>query len=291
MERLNKVLARAGIASRRGADELIAQGRISVNGAVVRDMGVKVDPDRDDIRLDGEQIPGPQALRYVALHKPRHVITTRHDPAGRPTVCDLVPEEWQLFPVGRLDGSSEGLLVMTNDGELANVLTHPSYAHEKEYRVKISGTPSEATLRTWREGMYLEDGRTSPARVVIESSTGAGTWLRFTLREGRNRQIRRMVEGMHHRVHRIIRVRIGGLELGDLPAGHWRELSPLEVELLLSGEAARSGRASTKADSKPRYKPGWARPKLKARRRHRRPRSSRRGGPRRGRGPGKAADR
>lgn len=268
MDRLNKVLARAGIASRRGADDLIEAGRVSVNGRIVREHGTLVDPVEDDVRVDGERIGQSPAPRYVALHKPRHVITTRNDPGGRTTVSDLVPAEWQLFPVGRLDYGSEGLLLMTNDGDLAHKLTHPRFEHEKEYRVKISGTPTDTALSKWREGMYLEDGKTLPATVRIESSTGSGTWLRFVLREGRNRQIRRMVEEMHHSVHRILRMRVGTMTLGDLAPGEWRELTEEEVAALLDPEAAAEAAAREVGDArkKTKYKRGWARPKPKKKR-------------------------
>jgi len=290
VERLNKVLAQAGVASRRAADTLIANGRITVNGTVVTDLGRQVDPARDDIELDGEPIAAPRAKhRYLALNKPRDVITTVTDPQGRPTVMDFVPRDVRLFPVGRLDGASEGLVIMTDDGDLANRLMHPRYAFEKEYRVKISGTPTDTALAAWREGMWLEEERTAPAEVRVESGTGAGTWLRFVIREGKNRQIRRMIEAFKFRVHRLVRVRIGPLTLGDLKPGKWRELTPAEVGALEGKPVEPSvpgKRLVPAAGGKSKYKPGWARAKPPKPRPGHRPRSgapSRKGGPKPGR--------
>jgi len=265
MERLNKVLAHAGVASRRNCDEIVRAGRVTVNGAIVTEPGTQVDPGADEIRFDGERVAArAPKLRYLALFKPRDVLTTVSDPEGRPTVMDLVPRDVRLYPVGRLDGASEGLILLTNDGELANRLAHPRHAHEKEYRVKVSGTPNETALAAWRDGVWLDDGRTAPCQVRLESTTGAGTWLRFVLRQGKNRQIRRMVEAFHHRVHRLVRVRIGPITLGDLKPGHWRELGPTEVAALRGDQAAQATLAraqAPRAARKPKYKAGWARPK------------------------------
>ncbi|MGH2544022.1 MAG: pseudouridine synthase, partial [Ardenticatenaceae bacterium] len=269
-ERLNKVLARAGMASRRGADELIETGRVSVNGAVVRELGLKVDPEADEIRVDGERIhPERVPDRYLALYKPRHVITTVTDPYDRPTVMDFVDPNVRLFPVGRLDGASEGLILLTNDGDLANQLTHPRYEHEKEYRVQVSGSPRQKALQGWREGVWLEDGRTLPAEVAIESSSGSYSWLRFVLREGKNRQIRRMIEAFGYAVHRIIRTRMGPITLGNLKPGEWRRLTPAEISALRVGSdepiyvdgAPEPPAAEQGKQQKPKYKEGWARPK------------------------------
>lgn len=288
-ERLNKVLARLGLASRRGADEMIEAGRITVNGQLVTELGLKVDLSRDEIGVDGERIStrAPKH-RYVALYKPRHVITTASDPYDRPTVMDFIDPNVRLFPVGRLDGNSEGLLLLTNDGDLAHELTHPRFEHEKEYRVKISGTPTEKTLKTWRDGVYLEDGRTAPADVKVESSTGPSSWLRFILREGKNRQIRRMVETLGHTVHFLVRTRMGPITLGDLKPGEWRYLSDQEVEALRAGSdepiyygKEAEERAKETRPPKPVYKEGWARPKPRNDRRTRRPGGS--GGPQQGR--------
>lgn len=268
-ERLNKVLARHGIASRRAADALITAGRVTVNGKVAA-VGTLVHPATDQIRVDGELLRRPESPVTVALNKPRNVLTTVSDPHGRPTVMDYVDLPQRVFPVGRLDFGSEGLVLLTNDGELAQLLLHPSGGHEREYRVRVSGTPTDEALSAWREGTFLDDGRTAPAEVVVESSSGGSTWLRFTLREGRNRQIRRMVEALRHEVHRLVRVRMGAIRLGDLPSGQWRELSDEEVAALKSrsgGEGAGSVRVSPK---RPRRGRGWARPRPSSRARRRR---------------------
>jgi 23S rRNA pseudouridine2605 synthase len=273
-ERLNKALAHAGVASRRGVEELIVQERITVNGEIVTDMGRKVDPSVDDIRVDGEKVKFERTTShiYYALYKPRHVLTTVSDPFDRPTVMDFVGTRTRLYPIGRLDGASEGLVLLTNDGDLTNRLTHPRYEHEKEYRVKVSGTPTETALKAWREGTYLDDGRTQPTKVIVESSTGSGTWLRFILKEGRNRQIRRMIELFNHVIHRLIRVRMGPIVLGNLTPGKWRPLTKDEIAALESGSNDpvyhRDAPAPTKPKERtrrPEYKQGWARPKAKKR--------------------------
>jgi 23S rRNA pseudouridine2605 synthase len=288
-ERLNSYLAHSGVASRRGADALIAAGRVTVNGLVVTELGSKVRPGSDVIRLDGETVRPRQGRVVVVLNKPAFVVTTVADPMGRRTVMDYVDVPERVYPVGRLDFASEGLVLLTNDGQLALRLTHPRYGVEREYRVRVSGTPTEAALRAWREGVYLDDGRTAPAEVTLESSTGGSTWLRFVLREGRNREIRRMVEALKYRVHRLVRVRMGPVVLGGLPPGHWRRLTAAETAQLLAGDAASPGgqakasaatpgaATSSDASARParRYKAGWARPK---------PRASYRGGHRRARG-------
>jgi len=271
-ERLNKILARAGLASRRGADKLIENGRVTVNGKVVTKLGVKVDPFGNDIRFDGERIRlGEVQPHYIAFYKPRHVITTLSDPFNRAKVMDFIDIKTRLFPVGRLDGNSEGLLILTNDGQLANQLTHPRYQHEKEYRVKISGTPLQSTLQKWREGMWLDEGRTLPAEVKIESSTGSGTWLRFVIQEGKNRQIRRMIETFKHTIHKLVRIRVGPILLGSLRPGKWRKLKAQELEALIAGSNEpiyhSDAPAPQEGKKKPKYKKGWAKPKAKPNRR------------------------
>lgn len=273
-ERLNKVLAHAGVASRRGVEELILQERITVNGETVTDVGRKVDLGVDDIRVDGEKVKFEQAQNhlYYALYKPRHVLTTASDPFDRPTVMDFVGARTRLYPIGRLDGASEGLVLLTNDGDLTNRLTHPRYEHEKEYRVKISGSPTDTALTAWRDGTYLEDGRTLPAKVTVDSTTGSGTWLRFVLKEGRNRQLRRMIELFHHVIHRLIRVRMGPILLGTMTPGKWRPLTKEEVAALEAGSNSpiyhRDAPAPIRGKerpSRPIYKEGWAKPKPKKR--------------------------
>ena len=231
-ERLQKVMARAGVASRRKSEELIRQGRVAVNGRVVRELGTRVDPARDVITVDGEPLRLRAQHTYILLHKPPGVITTVHDPWGRPTVLDLVQTEARVFPVGRLDANSEGLVLLTDDGELAYRLTHPRFEHEKEYHVLVAGRPTRRTLERLRRGVRLEDGVTAPAKVEVLRRAGRNTWLRIVLHEGRKRQIRRMAEAVGHPVRRLIRVRIGPLRLGNLAPGEWRHLTRREVEAL-----------------------------------------------------------
>ncbi|MCD6288981.1 MAG: rRNA pseudouridine synthase [Anaerolineae bacterium] len=257
-QRLHVVLARAGIASRRACEELIAAGRVRVNGRVVREQGVRVDPSRDLIEVNGHPIRLQEPKVYILLYKPAGYISTVRDPHGRPTVLDLVPVAKRIYPVGRLDVDSEGLLLLTNDGEITNRLTHPRYEHEKEYLVQVEGVPSRQELRTLREGIELEDGLTSPATVRVVSPTEirrilpksadclprGTTWLRVIVHEGRKRQIRRMFQAIGHPVRRLIRIRMASLKLGDLRPGKWRYLSPKEITQLRQWTRERSERIS-----------------------------------------------
>lgn len=227
--RLQKALAEAGVASRRHAEALIAAGRVKVNGAVVRAMGVTIDPQRDRLEVDGRAVRAAGERTYIMLHKPRNVVTTASDPAGRATIMDFVPRDRRLFPVGRLDRNSEGLVLLTDDGALAHRLMHPRYEHEKEYRVLVEGRLPSQAIQKLREGIELEEGRTAPARVEFVEHVAGDTWLRIVLREGRKRQIRRMMEAVGHRVKRLVRVRLGPLRLGDLPVGQARPLTPREI--------------------------------------------------------------
>lgn len=241
-ERLQKILARAGYGSRRFCETLITARRVQVNGATAG-LGDKADPARDVITVDGKKIE-IESLVYIALNKPRGVLSDAEPGDTRQTVLDLVPESRNLFPVGRLDKDSEGLILLTNDGELANRLTHPRYEHEKEYRVLLAVRPDVEQLETWRRGVVLEDGhRTLPAEVEIESTYGKGAWVRVVLREGKKRQIREVGKLLGMPVVRLIRVRIGGLNLGSLKPGEWRYLSPKEVEGLEKSEARPSPRS------------------------------------------------
>lgn len=231
-ERLQKILARAGFGSRRTCEELIRQGRVTVNGQVAR-LGQKANPQQDHIAVDGEPIRLREEFTYIALHKPRGVLSDEGDGTGRrPTVRDLVGLPVHLFPVGRLDMRSEGLILLTDDGDLALRLTHPRFGHEKEYHVLVEGHPSQETLDKWRRGVTLEGRRTAPADVEIIRKERDHTWLRVVLREGRKRQIRRVGAMLGHPVYRLIRVRIGPIRLGDLPPGQWRYLTPKEVQAL-----------------------------------------------------------
>lgn len=232
VERLQKVLARSGVASRRRCEELIAAGRVKVNGETVSTPGSKVDPEHDRIEVDGKLIALPRRHIYLLLNKPAGYVSTVHDPHGRPAVMDLVDTPARLYPVGRLDLDSEGLLLLTDDGDLTQRLTHPSYEHEKEYHVWVDGQPTARTLQRLREGIELEDGFTWPAEVTILHQEGDGTWLRFVVHEGRKRQLRRMCAAVGHPVRRLIRVRMGSVTLGDLPPGQYRPLTKEERELL-----------------------------------------------------------
>jgi len=226
-ERLQKVLARAGIGSRRVCDDLIAQGRVSVNGGPAV-LGQRVDPRADAVAVDGVPVPVAPDLVYYLLNKPSGVVTTASDPEGRRTVVDLVPSDPRVFPVGRLDYETEGLLVLTNDGDLAQRLAHPSHGVVKEYLAEVEGTPSAGALRRLREGVELDDGTTAPA-TVGQVSPGL---LRIVIHEGRNRQVRRMCEAVGHPVRRLVRTRIGPVGDTTLRPGRWRLLDPGEVRAL-----------------------------------------------------------
>jgi pseudouridine synthase len=228
---LQKYLARAGVASRRAAEALIRQGRVSVNGVTVTSLGTKVGPG-DEVVVDGHPVALPQELVYLALNKPAGYVTTAYDPWGRPTVMQLVRVPQRVYPVGRLDVDSEGLLILTNDGQLAYHLTHPRYGVEKEYHVLVEGRPTENTLERLRQGIELEGRKTAPARVSRLQSDGQGTWLSIVIHEGRRRQVRRMLEEVGHRVLRLIRVRFGPVHLDGLPVGAFRRLTQAEVGAL-----------------------------------------------------------
>ena len=226
-ERLQKVLARVGIGSRRVCEDLIAEGRVLVDGEVAV-LGRRVDPETALIEVDGAPVGVRPDLVHYVLNKPAGVVTTADDPQGRPTVVGLVPNEPRVFPVGRLDVDTEGLLLLTNDGELAHRLTHPSYGVEKEYVAEVEGLPTRAVLRRLREGVELDDGPTAPARATLVDPSV----VRLTIHEGRNRQVRRMCEAVGHSVVRLVRTRIGPLADRSLAPGAWRELTGAEVRSL-----------------------------------------------------------
>lgn len=232
-ERLQKILARFGYGSRRASETLIIAGRVSVNGKIAT-LGAKADLQNDEIIVDGRKLPKTEVqMVYVMLHKPRGVLSDSGAEDERKTVRDLIPVPGHLFTVGRLDLDSEGLILLTNDGELANRLTHPRYGHEKEYRVLVEERPDDRQLAALRHGVVLEDGhRTAPADVRIENTAGKNVWLRITLREGRKRQIREMGIRIGLPVVRIVRIRIGTLLLGDLKPGEWRYLTAYEIRRL-----------------------------------------------------------
>ena len=250
-ERLQKLMAQAGLGSRRASEVLISAGRVSVNGRIAG-LGDKADPQHDRILVDGHPLKLPEAPVYIALYKPRGVLSAVSSSDPRPTVRDLVELPGHLYPVGRLDVDSEGLILLTSDGELANRLTHPRYGHEKEYRVLVARRPDEAQLETWRRGIVLEDGyRTAPAEIRLDGYFGKGAWLRVVLREGRKRQIRESGLQIGLPVVKIIRVRIGSLRLGAMKPHEWRRLTDDEVAEL-------KGKSPQKPKSTPARPPSAA---------------------------------
>ena len=249
-ERLQKILAAAGIASRRAAERFIRDGRVKVNGAVVSTLGSKADPRTDRIEVEGHGVLEPEPQVYIAMHKPTGVVTTLDDPEGRPTVMSVINRSRavgtkqhegnlpRVFPVGRLDWDAEGILLLTNDGELANALLHPRHHVPKTYVVKIKGRPEAEALRRLTKGvrLKLEEGGlsrpTAPAEVRVIRESPANTWLELTIHEGRHHQIKRMCEAVGHFVIRLIRIEFGGIGLDPLPAGAWRFLTNTEIKRL-----------------------------------------------------------
>jgi 23S rRNA pseudouridine2605 synthase/16S rRNA pseudouridine516 synthase len=250
MERLNKVLARAGLASRRGADRLIEEGRVTVNGRVVRELGGQVDPVRDAIKVDGRRIPpAPTQHAYFVLYKPRGYVTTMSDPQSRPTVRELIRAiRHRVFPVGRLDFDSEGLLLLTDDGELARDLMHPGSGVLKTYAVKVRGEPGERALARLRAGVELREGPALPARARV-TRRGPNSWLEISVVEGRKHQVRRMLEAVGHPVLKLKRIRYAGLTLRGLQPGGLRRLGADEIDKLR--RAARPGRRNEGGDTRP----------------------------------------
>ena len=234
--RLQKIIAAAGIASRRAAEKLIQEGRVSINGRTVTELGTKADPDTDDIRVDDRRVKGPERLRYFLLNKPRGYVTTRSDPEHRPTVLDLLKGVREyVYPVGRLDFDSEGLLILTNDGDLAVTLTHPRHEVERVYEAQVLGVPDAHDLDRLRRGIVIEGRRTSPAQVDLlgeRRSEGDTSVLRVTIHEGRTRQVRKMADAIGHPVRTLKRVRIGPIADKNLRLGTYRELTEDEVRRL-----------------------------------------------------------
>lgn len=236
MERLHKRIASSGYCSRRMAERLIEAGEVKVNGKVVKEMGVQVS-EKDKIEVEGCKLRFNVQHVTIAFNKPAGVVTTRHDPTGAETVMDLLPEEYQhLNPVGRLDRDSEGLLLLSNDGDLVLRLTHPRFGHQKTYEVGVWGLVSSDTVKRLERGVKLDGVLLNPMKTEIVKEQGKQTWLRITLTEGRKRQIRRVLEQFGHSVFALKRVAMGELELGDLKSGEYRELSPAEVQLAFSHE-------------------------------------------------------
>ena len=237
--RLQKILSTAGISSRRASETLITEGRVTVNGKPVTELGSKADPETDDIRVDGRRVKAPGRRRYILMYKPRGYITSRQDPEQRPTVIDLLNKgglREYVYPVGRLDYESEGLLLLTSDGELAEKLMHPSHAVPREYHVRVRGVPGADTIARLSRGVVLDGRRTQPAEVgivkLIDSTTGQDAILSVLIHEGRNRQVRRMCEAVGHPVSRLKRVRIGPITDDDIRPGEFRDLSDKEIAAL-----------------------------------------------------------
>lgn len=254
-ERVQKILARAGYGSRRASEELIVAGRVRINGQVAV-LGSKADPHQDTITVDSQPIAKEQAPIYIAVNKPTGILSEVSPEEPRETVRDLVPVPGHMFIVGRLDKDSEGLILMTNDGELANHLSHPRYGHEKEYRVLVGTRPDDRQLEAWRHGVVLEDGyRTAPADVRLEGLAGKGVWLRVILHEGRKRQIREMGKQTGVPVLRIQRIRIGSLLLGDMKLGEWRELRPDEIRALKTNQPPREPAPKPRRMGRPSGRP------------------------------------
>ena len=245
-ERLQKILSAAGIASRRAAEVLIQEGRVTVNGQTVTELGTKADPDVDEVRVDGRRVKPVQRRRYILLYKPRGYITSRSDPQQRPTVIDLLDKggvREYVYPVGRLDYDSEGLLILTSDGELAARLTHPRHGVPREYHARVRGVPDRHELERLSRGIVIEGRRTAPAQVtiskVIEGEGGRDAILSFVIREGRNRQVRDMCDAIGHPVVRLRRVRIGPISDDRIRPGEFRDLTPREIAALKRTPAQR----------------------------------------------------
>jgi 23S rRNA pseudouridine2605 synthase len=249
-ERLQKIIARAGISSRRAAESLIREGRVRVNGQVTRELGTRADPQQATVEVDGHGVVQAEPPVYIMVHKPPYVVSTAHDPEGRHTILEVVeksraagPRQYEgglprVFPVGRLDFDAEGLILLTNDGPLTHAMLHPRRHVPKMYMVKVRGVPNAAALQALRTGVRMrrDDGTltplTAPAEVRLVKQTRSNSWLELTLFEGRNHQVKRMCDAVGHSVNRLIRVDFGGVELGDLPTAAWRFLTHPEIKLL-----------------------------------------------------------
>ncbi len=233
--RLNKILAQAGLSSRRGADRLIADGHVAVNGVVTRELATLADPERDVVTVDGRPLPRAEAKHYLVLHKPAGYVTTVSDPRGRPVVADLVRDvDARLYPVGRLDWDVEGALLMTNDGALTHRLLHPRYGLPRVYEAEVEGRVGPGALERWRRGVVLDDGPARPHEVEVLHGGRDATLVRLTFTEGRKHEVKRYCAALGHRVRRLRRVAFGPVRLGDLPRGRYRRLTPHEISALRS---------------------------------------------------------
>lgn len=237
-ERLQKIISCAGVASRRKAEELILEGGVTVNGKIVRELGIKADPEKDAIKVKGKLIHIPRRKTYIVLNKPKGCITSVSDPRGRPVVMDLLKGvRARVYPVGRLDYDTEGLLILTDDGELAHALMHPAHEIPKTYLAKIKGVLEDKEIEKLERGMRLREGITAPAAVRKIKRTDSNSWIEITVHEGRYHQVRRMLEKVGHPVLKLFRSRHGPIELGDVPLGRYRYLTPQEVKKLKEIEA------------------------------------------------------
>jgi len=264
--RLQKLIAGTGLASRRKAEVLIATGRVTVNGKVVKELGTKVDPAKDHVKVDGKHLSSPEPFVYVILNKPKNVMSTLDDPGGRTTVKDYLHGiSLRVFPVGRLDFDSEGLMLMTNNGDLAQALLHPRYHVPKTYLIKVKGVLTDEEIRKLEQGVKLEDGMTSPATVKKIRKAEANSWVEITIREGRKHQVKRMLESVGHPVIKLTRVKMGPLSLGNLESGEFRFLTDREANALREVVEQRrtmveEGRDPSTKPPRPKRGEGWAKP-------------------------------
>jgi len=246
-ERLQKIISAAGAASRRKAEELIVEGCVTVNGRIVRELGTKADPEKDAIKVSGKLIHLPQSKTYIVLNKPRGFITSMKDPEGRPVVTELLKGvKARVVPVGRLDYDTEGLLIMTNDGDLAHSLMHPSHVISKIYLAKVKGIIEDKAIERLEKGVKLREGVTAPARVKKLKKSVANSWVEITVHEGKYRQVRRMLEEVGYPVIKLIRVTYGSLALGNVPLGKYRHLTSDEVKLLKDESAGISKKVAVR---------------------------------------------
>jgi pseudouridine synthase len=240
--RLNKILAQAGLTSRRGADLLLLEGRVTVNGVVVREPGTSADLDVDDVRLDGRRVGAPEPRTYLLLNKPAGYVTSRHDPEGRAVVTDLVPSRARLYPVGRLDVDVEGALLLTDDGALTHRLLHPRYGIARVYEAEVKGVVAAGALARWRAGVHLDDGSAVPLEVALLRAGKHDSRVRLTFTEGRKHEVKRYCESLGHPVIRLRRVAFGPIVLGDLPLGAHRPLTRKELSALRAATCLRMGK-------------------------------------------------
>jgi 23S rRNA pseudouridine2605 synthase len=264
-ERLQKVMAKAGYGSRRACEEIIEQGHVTINGRVAK-LGDQADPTVDDIRIKFEKLRTAEPPLYIMFNKPRGVISDEDVAGNWPRARDMIPLEGHLYPVGRLDVPSQGLMLFTNDGNLAHKLSHPRYEHPKTYHIVVEGNPSEKALDTWRRGILLDDQPTGRAEITRIGRTKKETVLEVTVREGRKRQLRRIASILGHPVISLVRIKLGSLELGDLPEGSWRRLTEDELKVLSNISRSSSPRPRRLSSSKPENSRPSSRPLTRGRR-------------------------